>query len=173
MNIYFCACDTPLTQAQQRELALYLLDHALEREFKVKRGEIIYGEHGKPYFKDLPVRFNYSHCKYGAACIVADDEVGVDIESTDRFTQGKIIKKVCCDNELTAIEQGAQFIEIWVQKEAYAKFTGKGFAEGFKTIDTTTFPKELVFKQGDLYIACYFEPVSCSSTPQLVQVLPP
>jgi 4'-phosphopantetheinyl transferase len=158
LNIYFSISDTPLEKSHQRKLALYLLDYALYREYSIKKGEIVTGEHGKPYFKDSDVFFNYSHCKYGVACaVVKGKQVGVDIE---RITEVKpaVVKRVCCDNELKAIEAGENFIKIWVQKEAYSKFTGKGFAEGFKNIDTTdktVFPPEFVFRRGNLYIAYY------------------
>ena len=157
MNIYFSIFNTPAKQSEQCETALFLLDLALEREFAVKRGEmgeIVRNPHGKPYFKDASVFFNYSHCKYGAACAVAKGEVGVDIEYSRR-ARPSVIERVCCDNEIKTIHNSDDFMRIWVQKEAYSKFTGRGFSEGFKSIDTTKFPRDIVFKQGGLYIAGY------------------
>jgi len=152
--------------------ALKLLDYALEQEFNIKkRPEILRGEHGKPYFADCDIKFNYSHCKYGVACAVSDCEIGVDIQEI-RKIKPSVIQRVCCDNELEIIKNDEDFIRIWTLKEAYSKYTGKGFAERFKSIDTTKFSPECVFKVGagvslpSLYIACYATGV----TPQLVQV---
>lgn len=154
MNVYFCLSDTPLDKSCQREWAIYLLDYAVLREFGVATPEVVRGEHGKPYFKDSDIFFNCSHCKYGVACVVGSEEVGVDIQEI-RLAKPAVIKRVCCVNELALIKNDDDFIKAWVQKEAYAKFTGKGFAESFVMIDTTTFPKGLVFKQDNCYIACY------------------
>ena len=44
--------------------------------------EVSQGEHGKPYFADYPdLHFNLSHCTKGAACVVSDRPVGIDIET--------------------------------------------------------------------------------------------
>ena len=146
--------------------ALKLLDYALEQEYSIKnRPEISRGKHGKPYFKNSDIYFNYSHCKYGVACAVSDSEVGVDIQEI-RSVKPSVIQRVCCDNELEIIKTDEDFIRIWTLKEAYAKFTGKGFAEGFKSIDTTSFPNGLAFICGECYIACY----AIGVKPQLVQV---
>jgi 4'-phosphopantetheinyl transferase len=170
-TIYFSVSETPLDKSSQRELALKLLDYALEQEYGVKCGEITRNEYGKPYFSPKSpistseaelsdIHFNYSHCKYGVACVVAKEEVGVDIQEI-KAVNPLVIKRVCCANELEMLKKEDacsihdRFIKIWAQKEAYAKFTGKGFAEGFRQIDTTAFPPELVFKRGNMYIACY------------------
>ncbi|MCL2071395.1 MAG: 4'-phosphopantetheinyl transferase superfamily protein [Oscillospiraceae bacterium] len=185
MNIYFLGNngnDEPLSKEKQRELALHLLDYALLCEFGVKRvqlGEIVKTGYGKPFFKDSHICFNYSHCKYGAACLVSESEVGIDIESVPtKAVKPSLIKRVCCDDELKIIKSDEDFIKIWVQKEAYSKFTGKGLGEGFKKTNTTTFPKEFVFKHNNLYIACYCELLSgggefTGATPRLVQAAPP
>jgi len=138
MNIYISFTET------DSRSALFLLDYALMREFSLSLAdfEIIRGERGKPYFRDSDVYFNYSHCshcKTAVACVVAKSEVGVDIESIERVREVSpaVIKRVCCDNELKIIKNAEDFIRIWTIKEAYAKFTGRGFAEGFKSIDTT------------------------------------
>ncbi|MCL2036052.1 MAG: 4'-phosphopantetheinyl transferase superfamily protein [Oscillospiraceae bacterium] len=168
MNVYFTASEIPGDKSKQREAVLGLLDYALMRDFGVKRsdfGEFVYGEHGKPYFaKQEPINpgicFSYSHCKYGIACAVARREIGVDIQNIQqtRKTRPALIERVCCADEISLIKTEADFTRIWVLKEAFAKFTGKGFSQGFKGIDTTVFPPELVHRHGNLFVACYAEP---------------
>ena len=172
MNVYFFVSDEPLSKPQQRELALRLLDFALEQEFGLKRetlGKIVRSKHGKPYFAkrlsqnasaNIPC-FNYSHCEYGAACAVAMQEVGVDIQNIKQV-RPSVAKRVCCDNELRIIKTNEDFIRIWTQKEAFAKYTGNGLTEGFARIDTTAFSGNSTFKQGNCYIA--WEP-QCDITP--------
>jgi len=136
VNVFIRIFETPLSRSEQSVFAYELLDYALKSEFGVKRGEIIRGEHGKPYFRDSDIYFSYSHCKTAVACVVSKSEVGVDIERI-REVSPAVIRRVCCDNELGIIKTAEDFIKIWTMKEAYAKFTGKGFAEGFKSVDTT------------------------------------
>ena len=126
--------------------------------------EILRGEHGKPYFKDSDIFFNCSHCKFGAACIVADCEVGVDIQEI-RKVKPAVIKRVCTDSEIESIKTDEDFIRIWTMKEAYSKYTGNGFAEGFSTIDTTGWTNFV--KIGNCYISWYS---FIGEEPQLVEV---
>ena len=158
MNIYFCQSKQPLEKSHQRELSLKLLDHALEAELGVKSGDfkILRNKYGKPYFADSDIHFNYSHCKYGTACAVCHSPVGIDIQEI-KTVRPSVIKRVCCACELDLIKTDEDFIRIWAQKEAYAKFTGKGLAEGFKSIDTTKLFGSCVFKCGEIYIACHSE----------------
>jgi 4'-phosphopantetheinyl transferase len=178
MNIYTHICEKPLDKSQQRELALGLLEYALEKEFNVKAcdlGGIVYARHGKPYFKNSDIFFNYSHCKYAAVCAVALEEVGVDVQEI-KTVKPSVIKRVCCDNELRVIKTDEDFIKTWVLKEAYAKFTAKGICMGLQSIDTTMLPDELVINQGDLYIACYSRRLNefpTSLTLQSVLISPP
>jgi len=179
MNIYITTSTTPLLKSEQRNFALRLLDYALKHEFGVEQGlalvsEIVRTEQGKPYFKNADTKFNYSHCKYGVACIVAQHEVGVDIQEI-KSVKPALIKRVCCNNEIEVIQNeeakgfvNEAFIKIWVQKEAYSKFTGRGFAENFKSIDTTKFPSGLAIRHKNLYIAAYHKNIN-DVTPQLVQ----
>lgn len=158
-TLCYCITKQPLSVADQRTVALILLDHALTRTYGVtaeQLGGFAYGEHGKPYFRDCSIRFNYSHCKYGAVCAVAEHELGVDIQNIpEKVIKPSLIKRVCCANEEMRVRSADDFIRIWVQKEAYAKFTGRGFAVGMRNVDTTTFPPSRVRKIGNVYIAVY------------------
>jgi phosphopantetheinyl transferase len=80
-----------------------------------------------------------------------------------------VIRRVCCVGEV--VETPDDFTALWVQKEAYSKFTGRGLAEGFASIDTTDiakFPPTRVAKHENLCIAYYCE--FTDAKPQLVRV---
>jgi phosphopantetheinyl transferase len=163
MKLYYHVSETPLGKSRQRELALGLLERGLTEagavigtETGTEIGEILRGEFGKPYLANSDICFNYAHCEYGVACAVGSSEVGVDIQEI-RAVSPAVVRRVCCAGEIREIESGgnSDFIKIWVQKEAYAKFTGRGLAEGFARIDTSSFPPERVFRQGNVWIAYY------------------
>jgi len=154
MNIYVKFYEKTLSRGEQTSAALELLDFALMREFVELRGEIIRSEYGKPYFKDSDIFFSYSHCKNAVACAVSKSEIGVDIELI-REVKPAVIKRVCCENELKIIKNAEDFIKIWTMKEAFAKFTGRGFAQGFKSVDTTVTRGLRAVGAGDYYAAVY------------------
>ncbi|MDR0222506.1 MAG: 4'-phosphopantetheinyl transferase superfamily protein [Oscillospiraceae bacterium] len=162
MNLYLRTFKTRLALPEQREMALRLLDYALREEYGIlRRPEMTKTPSGKPYFKDSSIFFNYSHCRLAAACAVSRrGAVGVDAEC-GRAVSTAAINRVCIRSELSAIENGGDFLRIWTQKEAYAKFTGRGFAERFRRIDTSAFPPSRVFERETgavkLFVACYYE----------------
>jgi phosphopantetheinyl transferase len=156
MNVYVIVSEHVLGRVALRELALGLLDYALMQEFGVtQRPEILRTARGKPYFADSDIHFSYSHCDYAAACCVHSAPVGVDIQPLSA-PKPAVIRRVCCGNEV--METPEDFTRAWVRKEAYSKFTGRGLAEGFNTIDTADerkFPPHNVFRHGEFFIAVY------------------
>jgi len=166
MIIYIYTSENPIPKRRQSEIALQILDYALKEEFDIlKRPKIFKTEYGKPYFRGLDIHFSYSHCKYAVGCGVDTAPLGVDIQEIKKVRPA-VVERVCCDNELKELHEGADvsgrpldeaFIRMWTLKEAYAKFTGKGFAEGFNSIDTTTFPDGMAYRYRDCYVACYHE----------------
>ena len=94
---------------------------------------------GKPYFEDLPVHFNVSHCKKMVACALsADFSLGIDVENV-RNVKENILKKVFSDAEISAYEKCSNknkyFFRAWTFKESQAKLTGKGIAQDLRLID--------------------------------------
>lgn len=123
-----------------------LLCRLLEEEYGIgEQPAFIYGEHGKPSLSFAcgsavlcPVHFNLSHCRKAVACVVADCEVGIDVECLGRYGES-LARHVCNEEELALIaacKEGAdvEFARLWTQKEAVAKFTGRGIDDGFKDI---------------------------------------
>jgi 4'-phosphopantetheinyl transferase len=101
--------------------------------------------HGKPSLVHEcgapPPAFNLSHTHGLVACAVARDaEVGVDVECVDRATDSRVIAaRYFSAAELAQLdacpeeERAAQFIELWVLKEAYLKAIGSGLAHPLDT----------------------------------------
>jgi phosphopantetheinyl transferase (holo-ACP synthase) len=105
--------------------------------------EILLGFHGKPYFSEPElsgVCFSRSHTLGCEIVCFSDMVVGVDCESI--LGRGgrvpdflKIAHRYFTLDEQEYIAAGSaaleRFFEVWTAKEAYVKFTGRGFAEGF------------------------------------------
>lgn len=87
-------------------------------------------------FSSLP-HFNMSHCKKAVACVVADAEVGVDIERLGRFSEA-MARHVLNDEEyaevMAADDPDAVFTDYWTKKEAIVKLTGRGIDDDLKNI---------------------------------------
>lgn len=77
------------------------------------------------------VEFNLSHSGNVVVCAVADTEVGVDIERSDRKND-TVAEKYFSD-----AEKKHSFSYIWTRKEAVLKTDGSGIAYGLKNIDVT------------------------------------
>ena len=97
---------------------------------------------GKPFTLNLEKAFfSISHSENFVAAVIADRQVGIDIEKL-RFLSVKASKKICCDEELYYIfgknradidfdnkqppDVIKRFLEIWTAKEAYYKCIGTG-----------------------------------------------
>jgi len=143
-----------------------ILSHYLNTNAK----EIVfsYSRFGKPGLKSInsPVRFNVSHS--GTIAVVALNfhfDIGIDIEQVralpDMF---RIAKRFFSQNEYHMLEQQPKrqqkhvFFNIWSQKEAFLKATGKGIFQPLSQIDTTIFRK----KNRTIYEIALFEKYSCA-----------
>lgn len=96
-----------------------------------------YNEHGKPYLKDKDIFFNISHCKTAVAVIVADAEVGIDIEEM-RYRES-LEKYVLSEEEIAELNKGEElkeesFTRIWTKKEAVFKYYGTGITHDIKNV---------------------------------------
>lgn len=91
---------------------------------------------GAPPFSSLP-HFNMSHCNKAVACVVADAEVGVDIERLGRFSEA-MARHVLNDEEyaevMAADDPDVVFTDYWTKKEAIVKLTGRGIDDDLKNI---------------------------------------
>lgn len=137
----------PLVSPERREQALRykfvfgqwacLKSHELltqlfsELDIDFKSLNITYNEHEKPLLNN-GLFFNLSHCKVGIAAVVADHEVGIDIE-TFRKAEPALIKRTMNEEEQLQIAHSIHpeitFTLLWTQKEAVLKWKGTGIID--------------------------------------------
>lgn len=125
-----------------RELTDKLIKYCLE-EYGVLNPEILRTSKGKPYVEthsgfsaECPlqkgeVHFSVSHSGNYFLCVIADKNVGVDIQNRRKANLSKIAERYFTEEEIRLIEDSGDdaFFYIWARKEAYSKYTGKGLQE--------------------------------------------
>lgn len=133
-------------------LAGYLLRYALEHEgIDFKNISILIETGGKPVIKDMEsLFFSISHAGEYAVCLIADRNVGVDIETKRRniFADDKeekldaIARKILTKNEWESFlhkkgkEKEDSFLQFWTRKESYSKADGRGIGIGLEKVST-------------------------------------
>lgn len=139
------ACKARILRIKDRNRALaqlassLMLNEIIEQNSAFADGYTLKtGNHGKPYVEELPTfHFNLSHSGDYVVVAYGNEEIGVDIQQIKDY-RPKVAKRCCTKEELTYIEErdsSTRFTEVWTLKESYAKFTGEGMAEDFRTID--------------------------------------
>ena len=131
--------------------------------------------YGKPYIEeiyimkdsartkiDISLFFSLSHSDDLMICAVACFNVGADCQMKNLKNEeqyGKIAKRFYSEAEnkfLDSLEADTpeiyinNFFKIWTKKEAYIKYTGKGFAEGMNTFSVTNEVRQKNYF-GDVY----------------------
>ncbi len=130
-------------------LAGYLLQRAVGGDGIIDL-QYEYGKQGKPYLKDYPnLYFNLSHSGTVVACLVAGQEVGLDVQQYVKVKEGlakRFFTKEECEMLVAVAEVGEKhtkyeqlFFELWSIKESYIKYTGQGMKQG---LDTFTIDRE-------------------------------
>jgi len=112
------------------------------------------GPHGKPYFSEPGLEeifFSLSDTQGYKVLCFSDSEVGVDCENTAarpgiESRYGAIARRCFTDDEQEYMAFGtsdalSRFFEIWTAKEAYMKYTGNGFSEGFRSFSVFGLPE--------------------------------
>ncbi len=99
--------------------------------------EIIRTPQGKPLFAQGNLHISISHTKNHAFCAIASYNIGIDAEEIGRPVRA--VARYCSPKEIARAE-GAQdpgdaYLRLWVLKEAYGKFTGKGLGDSLKNTD--------------------------------------
>ena len=116
--------------------------------------ELFKGAHGKPYFSGNDLKgifFSLSHTSGHEAVCFSRSEVGLDCENTEAKPgiekRYKAIAKRCfTEDEQAYVDSGTdgalgRFFEVWTAKEAYMKYTGNGFSEGFRSFSVFNMPE--------------------------------
>ena len=124
-------------------LAFALLQRALREEYGITEvPEFVFNQFGKPSLPNLSIHFSLSHCKDAVACVVSDNNVGIDVETIVPYNPD-VARRVCTAAELEILEQSANkdvdFIKLWTVKEAISKHEGMGVSLPFAEIDTSKY----------------------------------
>lgn len=128
---------------EKEAIQLFSVAELLAKLEQVMEAEYIYGENGKPYFKNLPVYFNLSHSGDYVFCVFSEEEVGVDVQNRKAKTKERIVKRFFTSAEQSAWEKCVTeeereylFYKFWTRKEAYGKLTGEGIVKA-ASVDVT------------------------------------
>lgn len=132
-----------LPHNQQHEHAHKLLSECLKLK-KIDPGntpQISCGEHGKPFLADYPhIHFNLSHAAGITACIVSENECGIDAEKIRPY-RPNVIKRAFSESEKALIENAGEterdalFFRLWTLKESYVKALGIGVSYPMNTVE--------------------------------------
>ena len=133
-------------------LASYLL---LERALSIHGLVFYWNEFAKPYLTPLlsrggPPFFNLSHTEGMAFCVVAETEVGGDVERI-ADVNNEIIETICTPNEKWFLNHSEtpeyHLTRFWVLKESYFKALGCGLSLDPKSVDfSDSFPQGYTFE---------------------------
>ena len=97
-----------------------------------------YGPYGKPYLENGNSYFSIAHSNNLVILAVSDTEIGADIQVISPI-RPSVLRRCFTDAEQDYIGTDAtRFTELWVQKEAYAKHTGRGLTAPYSTPPTGT-----------------------------------
>ncbi len=129
----------------QHDVAWKLFEYALKKEYDIDFSEctIQRNRFGKPSLKEYhDIYFSISHCKSLAVCILADDEVGIDVETLGRRCRENVWRRMLSDAEYerivnmadTADERDREFLRYWTLKESYGKAIGTGLSYDYKAV---------------------------------------
>lgn len=114
------------------EAGQFLLRHALGED-AYEKAAFAKGEHGKPYIKGHPNHYNISHSGQYVVLVMANSEVGVDVQEKRTVRMEAMAKRFFSKEEWQVFsecgseeEQKDLFYYIWCRKEAYGKYLGTG-----------------------------------------------
>ena len=112
-----------------------------------------------------PLYVNLSHSGEMAAAVLADFEVGIDIQEQQNPPEG-VAKRFFSKEEQawlekTAEEKGERFFRIWTLKESYIKTTGLGMRTPLTEFDVTRAARQpgVVTAIGEKMFLCALPPV--------------
>lgn len=128
-------CEEQPKHKKHHAAGQYLLRQALGKEV-YEQAEFAKGEHGKPYIKGHSIHYNISHSERYVVLVVADSEVGVDVQEKKPVRMETMAKRFfstkewqtfsACDSEKRKKDL---FFHIWCRKEAYGKYLGVGLSK--------------------------------------------
>ena len=119
-------------------IAFLLLRFGLAQEFHIfQMPELGVSVHKKPFLRNIPVCFNFSHCDNAVACAIDRKPVGIDIQHyTEQLLS--VRHRILTEKEYEKTEKYSPLTEtarFWTLKEAYGKFYGYGLDYPFQETD--------------------------------------
>ena len=133
-----------LKYVNEEDQILHIVSAYLKRKY-VQNWQV--DEYGKPISKDK--HFNVSHCKGAVAIVLAEFEVGVDIENV-REVETSLIDYVSSESEREKVTCGEEFFRLWTAKESLSKAQGRGITNRIKDIPAMPYDGEKVYR-GEKY----------------------
>ena len=128
-----------LESSPNREVRHATLLNAVREFFNNPEIEIEYTRKGKPELKGINRYISVTTVEDKMICVISENRVGIDGEHLSRFTGETktdfpaIAERFFTEEEAEYVrdgeDTGVRFAKIWVRKEAYSKYTGKGLAD--------------------------------------------
>ncbi|MBQ6094914.1 MAG: 4'-phosphopantetheinyl transferase superfamily protein [Lachnospiraceae bacterium] len=128
--------DVGVTKATRRLTPKSLLS-LTEKLPKGKTEPILYryGEQGKPYFENIPLKFSLSHSGSAVMLAVSESEIGADLQEIKQTNWEKLSERFYAEEEKQRLHRllekdperaREEFFRLWCLKEAYGKWSGEG-----------------------------------------------
>ena len=128
-----------LENNKNREERHAILLNALRNHLQNPDIEIEYSAKGKPSLVGSNKHISVTTTGDVMVCAVSDMNIGIDGENLSRFStpDGRdyvaIAERFLTEEEADYVRDGendgSRFVKIWVRKEAFCKFTGKGLVD--------------------------------------------
>ena len=164
MKIFYYNKAKNHTQNDTDQLIKESLNGYLGKEISV---QIKRTSAGKPYLPGYPLHIGVTHTDDIVLIAISEKPFGIDCESIDRTVNrlNRIAEKYYSENERAYVfdkntddaERSRRFLEIWVKKEAYVKFTGEGLSAISKCDVMSLCGFKLIENRNNLLIYIYEE----------------
>lgn len=150
---------------RQRSLCAWRLFMMMAAEEGVENPEIGFYEYGKPYFiQPAGWYFSLSHSDEYAACALAREPVGVDIQKIRPVDAG-VARRCFSEEEQQRLRLARapeeEMIRIWTLKEAVVKASGLGLRQDLRCVNAS------VGRYRTWQIEDYMVSVYCAETCEL------
>ena len=98
-----------------------LLFRILKEFFGLERQALLFNKCGKPYLSGNPVCFSISHSGALTAVAVAKQNVGLDVEFTQKKRNYRALFSRLSPDEQKEIKSDNDFLRHWTLKESFIK----------------------------------------------------
>lgn len=109
----------------------------------ISEPQFVYGEYGKPYFKNGDIEFSCSHSRGLSAVLFSKTPCGVDVEKHRAVDFGSLVSKYFKDKDIDNVND---FFDEWCKIEAYSKRLGTSL--GVNVSKTPELSKNVPYMKG-------------------------